>query len=297
MTLTNMAHGAGVLAEWVGSGHLPVPAWKAVRRALVCETCVNNRSAQGWKDRVTAEAAKVVKAIFKYKDNAHAEGAERGQDRSVLGVRLSAEAEGVDSVGRDLGQHTGDVNWRSSLKDAGYWRNASDPSSHSLLRVGRRDGACGSTTGSVSSAASKNRVLFVTDRTTKHATIQAVCAAAKPVCAGYETILIDPCPLGPKWPKGANWAFMQASKKVQDAYKMPVPVAGTGLRSDQERLVGSVGEWSTGGDGRKAVHGVDDDATSLRYRFVGCGGSRSITRTFTGCSWRSRRGRSTSRST
>ena len=67
----------------------------------------------------------------------------------------------------------------------------------------------------------KNRVLFVTDRTTKHATIQAVCAAAKPVCVGYETILIDPCPMGHKWPLGANWAFMQAAKKVHTAYKVP----------------------------------------------------------------------------
>ena len=71
MTIPEMAHGAYVLTKWVGSGHLPVPAWKAVRRALVCEKCENNRSATGWKDRVTAEAAKTVKAIFKYKDNAH----------------------------------------------------------------------------------------------------------------------------------------------------------------------------------------------------------------------------------
>ena len=70
MNLKEMAHGASVLALWVGSGNQPVPAWKAINRATVCETCPLNRSAKGWKDTVTAEAAKVVRSIFKLKDNA-----------------------------------------------------------------------------------------------------------------------------------------------------------------------------------------------------------------------------------
>ena len=70
MNLKDMAHGASVLADWVGSGNQPVAAWKALARSSVCEGCPKNRSAKGWKDRVTAEAAKLVKAIFRLKDNA-----------------------------------------------------------------------------------------------------------------------------------------------------------------------------------------------------------------------------------
>lgn len=66
-----------------------------------------------------------------------------------------------------------------------------------------------------------NRVLFVTDKKTPPELIKAVCAEAKPVCAGYETLLISDSPVGSKWPRGANWAFMQASKKVLEGYNQP----------------------------------------------------------------------------
>lgn len=66
-----------------------------------------------------------------------------------------------------------------------------------------------------------NRVLFVTDKATKHDTIVEVCAAAKPVCASYETMLLDKCPIGQQWPRGANWAFMHAAKKVKESYQIP----------------------------------------------------------------------------
>lgn len=69
MTIKEMTRGASVLADWVGNGQ-PVYPTKAIDRAKVCEVCQLNRSAKGWKDTVTAEAAKLVRAIFKLKENA-----------------------------------------------------------------------------------------------------------------------------------------------------------------------------------------------------------------------------------
>lgn len=76
--LANDARGLAVLAEWLGSGGVPVSSSQANNRALICLTCPENRE-KGWWDKVKNHIAFAIKEHLLVK--------------SKLGLRVAVEDE------------------------------------------------------------------------------------------------------------------------------------------------------------------------------------------------------------